>query len=145
LAFNPATGRLYATDNGSYGFDEVNAVLAGQNYGYPAVEGGPRRRQQYFGPIWHSGETRLGIVGAAFYSGDKFPEYQGDFFFCSFNTGALRRIRFEGPDLDRVRQSETISESCRLDVANAPDGSLYFSDLTTIYRLTREWTGDGRR
>ena len=35
FAFQPNTGFLYATDNGPGGFDEVNRVEAGHNYGWP--------------------------------------------------------------------------------------------------------------
>ena len=35
LAIQPGTGFLYATDNGPGGFDEVNRVEAGHNYGWP--------------------------------------------------------------------------------------------------------------
>ena len=35
FAFQPNTGFLYATDNGPGGFDEVNKIEAGHNYGWP--------------------------------------------------------------------------------------------------------------
>ena len=51
--------------------------------------------------------------------------------------GALRRVRLIGPALDDVDWVEVISRDCRLDVANGPDGTLYFSDLARIFRLSR--------
>ncbi len=137
MAFDPIGGRLYATDNGARGFDELNVVVAGKDYGYPEVEGGAGDPRRYVGPIWHSGEQRLGIVGAAFYTGRLFPEYADDLFFCAFNTGELRRVRLRGPARDRAARGEAIADNCRLGLAPAPDGSIFFSDFTTIYRLTR--------
>lgn len=84
-----------------------------------------------------SSDERLGITGLTFYNGDRFPEYDGDLFFCAFNTGAPRRIRLTRPALDDVEWVELISHDCRLDVTNGPDGTLYFSDLARIFRLSR--------
>ena len=55
FAFQPNTGFLYATDNGPGGFDEVNRVEAGHNYGWPLhigarqVRGGVRPDRGF----WH--------------------------------------------------------------------------------------------
>src|SRR6266540_445443 len=137
MAFNPANGQLYVTDNGPRGYDEVNLVLPGHNYAYPIIEGGKGGAPRYDDPFWDSGEERLGITGMTFYTGSLFPEYQGDLFFCACNTGALRRLRLGGPALDQVEQVELVSNDCRLDVADGPDGALYITDLANIYRLVR--------
>ncbi len=137
LAFHPRTGRLYATDNGPRGYDEVNLVLPGLNYGYPTIEGGRGDRPGLVDPLWDSGEERLGIAGGAFYTGDRFPEYRGDFFFCAFNSGTLRRARLGGAAFDVVEAVETVADECRLDVADGPDGTLYFTDMFQIRRLVR--------
>jgi glucose/arabinose dehydrogenase/4-amino-4-deoxy-L-arabinose transferase-like glycosyltransferase len=137
FAFHPSSGRLYATDNGPEGFDELNLVQPGRDYGYPAVEGGPAGITGLEDPLWDSAEERLGISGLAFSTGSLFPEYAGDLFFCSFTTGALRRVRLTGPALDDVAWVEVIAHDCRLDVTNGPDGTLYFSDLARIFRLAR--------
>ena len=42
-----------------------------------------------------------------------------------------------GPAQDQVDLVETIASDCRLDVANGPDGAIYYSDLARIYRLAR--------
>jgi len=137
LTFHPTTGRLYATDNGPEGYDELNLVQPGRDYGYPSIEGGPGGVAGLEDPLWDSAEERLGITGLTFYSGSVFPEYAGDLFFCAFNTGALRRVRLAGQALDDVEWVEVVSHDCRLDVTNGPDGTLYFSDLARIFRLSR--------
>jgi glucose/arabinose dehydrogenase/4-amino-4-deoxy-L-arabinose transferase-like glycosyltransferase len=134
FAFHPVTGQLYATDNGPRGFDELNLVLPGRNYGFPTVDG-VAGIQGLEDPIWDSDEERLGITGTTFYTGVLFPEYRNNLFFCAFTTGALRRVVLGGPALDQVDLVETIANDCRLDVADGPDGSIYYSDLARIYRL----------
>jgi glucose/arabinose dehydrogenase len=137
LAIHPGARQLYATDSGPDGYDEVNLIRAGRDYGYPAIEGGPDGLSGLEDPIWDSGEEGIGITGLAVYTGSLFPEYAGDLFFCSTETGALRRARLRGPALNQVEWVETITHDCRLDVTNGPDGTLYFSDLARVFRLAR--------
>ncbi|MFN8524985.1 MAG: PQQ-dependent sugar dehydrogenase [Chloroflexota bacterium] len=137
LAFHPATGVMYVTENGEVGDDEVNRVVAGGNYGNGEVDG-MARDPRFVDPLYDSGVARLGPTGAAFYTGSAMAEYKNDFFFCAFNTGDLTRIKLGGADLDRVDVMEVVAkDDCRIDVANAPDGSLYFSSITGIFRFGR--------
>ena len=140
LAFHPLTGVPYVTENGDVGHDEVNRVVAGGNYGSPKVDGrvgDPR----FVDPIWESGNGRIAPTGATFYTGHAMPEYLHDLFFCAFNTGDLTRMRLGGPNLDVVVEQEVLSKQCYLDVANGPDGALYFASLTGIHRFGRQTVG----
>ena len=136
LAFHPRTGVPYVTENGDVGRDEVNRVVAGGNYGNGEVDGAagdPR----FVDPIWESGLGRVAPTGATFYTGRAMPEYAEDLFFCAYNTGDLSRLRLGGPDLDRVLEHDVVAKGCYLDVANGPDGALYFASLTGIHRFGR--------
>jgi glucose/arabinose dehydrogenase/4-amino-4-deoxy-L-arabinose transferase-like glycosyltransferase len=137
MNFEAGTGRLYATDNGPRGFDELNLVQRGGNFAYPFIEGGRGGDARFIDPLWDSDDERLGITGLAVYDGDLFPEYRGDLFFCAYNDGALRRVRLGGANRQRVDLVEIVNNDCRLDVAVGPEGGLYFSDFTTIHRLER--------
>jgi glucose/arabinose dehydrogenase len=137
MAFHPRTGDLYVTDNGSRGYDEVNLVLPRGNYAYPTIEGGRIGTPLFTDPIWDSDTESLGITGMTFYTGWVFPEYRGDLFFCAVVNGGLHRLHLTEPTFAQVGEVDVISEDCRLDVADGPDGTLYFSDLTNIYRLVR--------
>jgi glucose/arabinose dehydrogenase len=136
LAFHPQTGLPYISENGEVGHDEVNRVVAGGNYGNPIAEGWAHD-PRFLDPVWESGTGRVAPTGAAFYTGTAMPEYTGDFFFCSYNTGDLTRIRLGGPKLDQIAQQEVLNRDCRLDVADAPDGSLYLAGFVSILRLGR--------
>ena len=37
LAFHPRTGRLWASEHGPRGGDEINVIQKGKNYGFPAI------------------------------------------------------------------------------------------------------------
>lgn len=134
--FHPRTGVMYGVDNGPKGYDEVNMIKPGGNYGWPAVIGAPGDAR-YSDPLWHSGTERHGMSGFMFYRGDLFPEFAGDAFQCLWNTGTLRRLRFGGPNMDRIELTEDLTADCRLDVANGPDGAIYLAGITKIYRIGR--------
>ena len=136
LAFHPTTGVPYITENGEVGHDEVNRVVAGGNYGNPVAEG-YAHKPGFIDPVWETGVGRQAPSGATFYTGTQMPEYTGDFFFCSYNTGDLTRMRFGGPNYDQVIAQEVLNRVCHLDVANAPDGSLYIAGVTSIVRFGR--------
>ncbi|MBI4033239.1 MAG: PQQ-dependent sugar dehydrogenase [Candidatus Blackburnbacteria bacterium] len=56
-------GQLWATEHGSSAFDEVNLVVAGQNYGWPKVRGSDSE-QGLEAPYLHSGTSTWAPSGA---------------------------------------------------------------------------------
>lgn len=134
LAWQPDTGRLYSTEHGSTGHDELNLVRRGRNYGWPRVTGS-EDRDQFEPPVLESGNGTWAPAGATFYAGDRHEPWQGDFFFATlgFSPGAgrrsLHRVRF-GSDGTTVRRHERLLRNRfgRLRaVAQGPEGSLYVS------------------
>ncbi|MCC7372828.1 MAG: PQQ-dependent sugar dehydrogenase [Chloroflexi bacterium] len=136
LAFHPVSGVPYITENGEVGHDEVNRVVAGGNYGNPVAEG-YAHQPGFIDPIWETERGRIAPSGATFYTGTAMPEYAGDFFFCSYNTGDLTRMRFGGPNFDQLLEQDVLAKICYLDVAAAPDGSLWIAGVTSILRFGR--------
>lgn len=140
LAFHPLSGALFVTDNGGRGRDELDLVRREGNYGHALVEGitGDAR---FVDPLWESGPVSIGPTGLAFYTGDRLPEFKHDLFFCGAHTGQLSQVRLGGPAYDRVEamRVEVLKDrvDCRLDVADGPDGALYFTNFSTIGRITR--------
>lgn len=141
LDIHPVTGAPILTDNGPDMCDELDLGREGANYGNPVVEC-TAHDPNYDDPIWDSGPDRLGVTGLRIYRGSMFPEFVNHPLFCSVNTGNLMHAVLEGPNYDHVARIEQViggqdGEGCRLDVAVAPDGSIYYSSLTRIYRLYR--------
>ncbi|GMR21766.1 MAG: PQQ-dependent sugar dehydrogenase [Acidobacteriota bacterium] len=103
LTWHPETGDLFVTDHGpselswetNYGGwfgDELNAVVAGANYGWPRVVGmGPLGR--YVDPLveW---SPSIAPASVAVYSGSRFP-WQRDILVASLRGQRLWRITLE--------------------------------------------------
>ena len=90
LAIHPQTGDVWANEHGPQGGDELNLVQPMKNYGWPVIGFGVNYRT---GAIIHSGTHRegmeqprhvwvpsIGISGLMIYTGDKFPQWKGNFF-----------------------------------------------------------------
>ena len=131
LDFQPGTNLIFETEHGPSGFDgpeggdEVNIVEKGKNYGWPLIH----HRQTGAGmesPLLEYTPACAPASGM-FYRGSVFPQFRGNFFF-----GCLRGVRLIRVVLDgrRVVTQENLLEGKygRIrDVAEGPDGYLYFS------------------
>ena len=133
MTIDPVANRVWATEHGSRGGDEVNIIEAAQNYGWPEVSysdeytGGKvaevSSRPDVLEPelIW---TPSIAPSGLAFYSSDRFSQWQGDLFAGGLVSRDVRRI-----DLDEsgnILGEESISIGQRVrDVRLGPDGILY--------------------
>ncbi len=144
-AFDPLSGRLFATENGDNCDDEINLILPGYNYGYRQEYACVGRQYiaglgKYLPPLASYTPT-IAPVGIVFYEGDAFPRWRNDLFFCSWNDGELHHLRLsEGRN--RIlfdRPLELGAVNCRIDITVSPDGAIYFGTIDdeggTIYRL----------
>lgn len=141
--FDPYTEthlQIFATDNGPDCDDELNLILAGGNYGwrpnYPCDARQPQNFGQYIYPLWYTNPTEA-PTGVAVYTGNQIPQWEGQVFFCMWNTGKMRRAV---PDVTRsfllgVREVDLQGNTCTIEVQDGPDGALYFSNQTGIYRI----------
>jgi glucose/arabinose dehydrogenase len=132
LAYDKESGRLWANEHGSRGGDELNLIKSGENYGWPEVT---YSREYWYTKI--SNETsKPGMVdpkvvwtpaqapsGLLFYTGDAFPEWQGDLFSGGLQGEQVRRIILDG---ESVMGEEKIPIGRRVrDVKQGPDGFIY--------------------
>jgi glucose/arabinose dehydrogenase len=130
LAWQPGTGRLYATEHGPSGqqgccHDEVNYIEPGKNYGWPAIRG-DQTRDGLERPVLHSGSsTTWAPGGAAFVSQGP---WAGSLLFVGLRGQALYRVEIDQQDPRRAQLAETrlSGQYGRLrDVVEGPDGALY--------------------
>lgn len=150
LAFRPATGRLYATDNGRDDFgnsvpDEFNLIARGGRYGWPNCwgRGGGTNCTGTIPPVALL-EPHASADGLVFYTGHTFPQrYRTDAFVAEWgdsvnNLGTGQRVK----DVHFAGNRVTVSDfatgmSHPLAGAIAPDGSLLVADWGTgiIWRI----------
>ena len=125
LAWHPQTGRLYATEHGASGNDELNLIEAGQNYGWPEVQG--RNHRSFRAPLAVY-ESAIAPAGATWYTGAVIPPWRGSLLFTTLRGTHLHRVTVEANDPRRITAQERLLDGRygRLrDVQQGPDGQLY--------------------
>ncbi len=141
LIVHPETGVLWNNENGPNGGDEINIILPGRNYGWPAISFG----RDYAGPRVSDNPTREGmenplvvwipsiaVAGMAVYTGDRFPNWKGNVFVGSMRTGEIagtghvERIVFNARTEELRRESLLGDLKQRIrEVRQGPDGYIY--------------------
>jgi glucose/arabinose dehydrogenase len=133
LTFDPRTNRVWASEHGARGGDELNLVEQGQNYGWPVVT----HSREYSGGIISQEQSRPGMVdpklvwpmtvapsGLAVYNGDVFPQWQGDLFAGGLVTQTVHHIEVDAAGNVVSQEPIAIGQRVR-DVRQGPDGLLY--------------------
>ncbi len=124
--WQPGTGRLYATEHGPsggdgpQGYDEVNRIAGGRNYGWPEVYGS--RHGSFAAPLRVYREA-IAPGGATFL--EKRSRWTGDYVFAALRGEQLRRLEIRD---GRVRADRPLLRGRfgRLrTVVEGPDGALY--------------------
>lgn len=135
MATHPETGEIWMTEHGPRGGDELNVVKAGANYGWKVISYGTN----YDGKPVGSGNTTdkgmeqpryfwrpsIAPSGLMFYTGDMFPEWQGNLFVTSLSGQHITRLVLDG---DRVVAEERllVDRNQRIrELKQGPDGALY--------------------
>jgi glucose/arabinose dehydrogenase len=141
MQLNPETGEFWVTEQGPNGGDEINALKAGADYGWPSVSHG----RNYMGPKisntpWKGGTEppivawvpSIAVTGGTFYTGDVFTGWKRNFFVGGLREGELapsgqvQRIEFNErwEELRREPMLRELKQRIR-DVRQGPDGLLY--------------------
>lgn len=126
LDWHPVTGRIYETEHGPVGHDEVNMLEAGRNYGWPVVTG-TAGDPRFVDPLIETGADTWAPSGATFYRRDRLPDLKGAFLIATLR-GEHVRILTLGPGFTSVASSEAALQGAygRLrDVVEGPDGFVY--------------------
>ncbi len=144
LFVHPETGEIWETEHGPMGGDEINIIEAGRNYGWPVISYGREYSNQPVG----SGDRRLegmeepflfwnpspAVGGILIYTGDRFPDWQGNIFVGALGAGSylgarqLHRIELTGSGNPQRAGNWTLLHELQRrirDVKQGPDGLLY--------------------
>lgn len=131
-----ADGRIWETEHGPYGGDEINLVRAGANYGWPNVTYGmqyvPIRENWPLNPTHggHEGYERpayvfvpsIGISQILQPSAEEFPFWNSSLLVTSLRGRALYALRLDG---DRIMYAEPLPMGERLrDIINRRNGEI---------------------
>lgn len=128
-----SAGRVWATEHGPRGGDELNLIEGGSNYGWPL---------QGYGVDYRSGEpigqkVVAGMVqpklawvpspgpsGLVYYTGSQFPRWKGSLFSGGLASMDVRRIAVDKEGKVVAQERLNIGKRVR-DVRQGPDGHLY--------------------
>jgi glucose/arabinose dehydrogenase len=125
------------------GGDEVNILLPGHNYGWPLVSTGrnytgslvsdqPWARPGMDNPRFHWVPS-ISPSSILFYTGDKFPQWQGNLFVGALTTREVQRIAFNQPSQAEPRRGMLNELEIRpRDIAQSPDGYIYVATERTF-------------
>lgn len=140
-----SAGQLWAVEHGARGGDEVNRIRKGANYGWPVIAYG----RHYSGGRIGEGTSKPGMEqpefywdpsiapsGMMIYSGRLWPEWRGHMFVGSLKFDMISRL--SGQPLREAERIKGASTERVRDVAEAPDGSIWFvsEGRGAIYRMT---------
>lgn len=136
LAFHPNTAALFEHEHGPDGGDEINIITAGNNYGWPVISYGVSRAGEQIGigpkkagmeqPFRYY-EPGIAPSGMQFYSGKRYPGWNGNLFIGSLNRMRLNRIVLDGLEVTAEEQLLTDWKERIRDIAQGPDGRLYLA------------------
>jgi glucose/arabinose dehydrogenase len=135
IAIQPRTGALWTSEHGPRGGDEINLVEKGKNYGFPVIGYG----REYSGKPINGDKTAqegmeqpvyfwtpdIAPAGIGFYSGNRFPAWQGDLFVAELVGRSLVRLVLKN---NRVVAEERLLRELNArirGVNEGPDGALY--------------------
>lgn len=131
LQFAP-DGRLWESEMGPQGGDEINLILPGRNYGWPRASNGShyggedipdhKAGDGFEAPkVWWTPSISPGAM--LIYTGDKFPGWKGDALVGALSGKAFIRVDIEGDSARKADQWD-MGERIRA-VDQGPDGSVY--------------------
>ena len=143
LAF-AADGRLWETEMGPKGGDELNLILQGKNYGWPKVSYGSHysgipipddhKSRGFEEPkVWWNPSISPGSL--LIYSGGLFPKWKGDALIGALSGQALIRVDING---DQAKKADQWDMGARIRaVDQGPGGEVYLLEDGPGGRLLR--------
>jgi len=143
IAFAPDR-RLWVSEMGPRGGDEINLILAGRNYGWPNVSNGSHydgrdipdhKAGDGFEPpkVWWNPSVSPGAL--MIYTGNMFPKWKGDALVGALSGESLIRVDLNGA---AARKADQWGMGQRIRaVDQGPDGAVYLlEDEGRLLKLT---------
>ncbi len=147
LIYDNASNRILMVEHGPKGGDELNHIVAGRNYGWPAITYGVDYSGAVISPFTEAEGMEqpltywvpsIGPSGLAIYRGELFPEWQGDLLLGSLINEEMRRLKFDG---NAVVEDEAIFPEIKgrvRDVRVIEDGKIIaVTEEGDVFQVTR--------
>lgn len=143
IAFAP-DGRLWETEMGPRGGDELNLIVQGRNYGWPRVSYGSHydgrdipddhKGRGFEEPkLWWNPSVSPGSL--LIYTGDLFPQWKGDALIGALSGEAFIHVDING---DKARKADQWDMGARIRaVDQGPGGEVYLLEDGSGGRLLR--------
>ena len=122
----PPTGELWETEHGPTGFDEVNRIVAGRNYGWPEIVGSETQPGMQPPVLFYN--PSIAPSGLAFYRGTRIPAFTNNMFFATLRGEHLHRAKLDAASQVTAQERLLEGRYGRLrEVVSGPDGLLYIT------------------
>ncbi len=136
MDFQPESGLMFQTEHGPSiidgvnlfkrtGGDEVNIVERGKNYGWAKISHDMKKDGMETAIIQYS--PAVAPASGMFYRGDLFPELKGNFLFGALKGEAIIRLVLDKRKIVAQEKLFLKTYGRIREIAEAPDGSIYFS------------------
>ena len=135
-ALHPVMRKVWTSEHGPMGGDELNIPEAGRNYGWPVithgvdysgapVKGAVGKAADGMEPPHHVWDVSPALSGMLFYSGKAFPEWKGNLFVGALAKSALIRLELDGNRIVHEERLLTDRGERIRDVREGSDGAIY--------------------
>src|SRR5690554_698913 len=133
MIYDKENNRIYSTEHGPRGGDELNLVEKGKNYGWPVITYGIDYSGEIISDLTHKEGMEqpihywtpsIATCGLLYYTGDKFPAWKDNIF-----AGALALTHVARVELDNgsyAHEEKLLERMGRVrQIAQSPDGYVY--------------------
>ena len=147
LTFDPQSGAFFLIDRNLLGYNEINRIEPGRDYGWPVVTGFANttaeleyvaQHAEYMDPLFDTGLDADVLVGAGFNPSTKYgADTLLDFFYGRAGDGRVYVAQLSG-GRDSLVQSQTFAHgfpTALRDIAFTPAGTLYVASDNAILRV----------
>jgi len=148
LEMNPQTGDFWVADQGPTAGDELNVIAPGKDYGWPYVSYGRLGNNKPIGtglsakqgteqPVYYWSPVSMAPSDMLFYTGDMFPQWQGNLFLTGLSSMHLARLELAGNHV--VGEERLLDEpGHRLrHVSQDADGAIYVIEDMPMQRILK--------
>lgn len=133
MVYDRENDRIYATEHGPRGGDELNLVEKGKNYGWPVITYGIDYSGEIISDLTHKEGMEqpvhywtpsIATCGLLLYTGDQFPAWKGNLFAGALALTHIARVELENGRY--IHEEKLLERFGRVrQIAQSPDGYIY--------------------